>query len=146
MLKILIRILFILTLARPSGALADLVLIANAQIDTDNISQEEAINIYMGRLRQFPSGAAAKPLDLPPSGTEKAHFYRFLINKDLSDVEAYWARLVFSGRTSPPRTVGSSKEVLELVAGDRSVIGYMDRAQMDKRVKVILELQPKGRL
>ncbi len=146
MLKILIRTLFILTLARPSGALADLVLIANAQIDADNISQEEAINIYMGRLRQFPSGVAAKPLDLPPSGTEKANFYHFLINKNLSDIEAYWARLVFSGRTSPPRTVGSSKEMLELVAGDRSAIGYMDRTQMDKRVKVILELQPKGRL
>jgi hypothetical protein len=128
----------------PIVARAELVLIANVAIAEASISREQAVNIYMGRLRRFPSGAAAQPLDLPPDSTEKALFYHLLINKDLSDIEAYWARLVFSGRASPPRTVGSLKEVVERVALEPNVIGYVDRALVDKRVKIIMELQAEG--
>ncbi|MFI3156304.1 MAG: hypothetical protein QX199_09110 [Methylococcaceae bacterium] len=144
MLNILFRLLFLLIMARIGTARADLVLIANAAIAENTISREEAINIYMGRLRRFPSGAAAQPLDLPPGGSEKALFYRLLVNKELSDIDAYWARLVFSGRASPPRTVGSLNEVVEHVAKEPNVIGYIDRSLVDKRVKIILELPSKG--
>jgi hypothetical protein len=144
MLKIMPRLLFLLMLTCPAAAQADLVLIANAAIADASISREEAVNIYMGRLRRFPSGAAAQPLDLPPDGTGKALFYQLLVNKNLSDVEAYWARLVFSGRTLPPRTVGGSPEVVKYVARDRSAIGYVDRSQVDNSVKIILELPAAG--
>lgn len=144
MLKILFKLLFLLTIAWTGTAHADLVLIANAAIAETSISREEAVNIYMGRLRRFPSGTAAQPLDLPPDGAEKALFYRLLVNKDLSDINAYWARLVFSGRTSPPHTLYSQDEVVERVAKEPNVIGYIDRAYVDKRVKIILELPSTG--
>ncbi len=144
MLKILFRLLFLLTMMRTGIAQADLVLITNAGTAVDNLSREEAVNIYMGRLRRFPSGEAAHPLDLPPSATEKALFYRLLVNKELSDINAYWARLVFSGRASPPRTVGSVAEAIEHVAKEPNVIGYVDRSLVDNRVKIILELSSKG--
>lgn len=130
-----------LVLARPGvAAAADLVLIANAELALNSLSRQEAINIYMGRLRQFPFGEAAQPLDLPAEGGDKALFYHLLINKGLSEVEAYWARVVFSGRASPPDTVGKPQDVVEQVARDRNTIGYVDRAYLDKRVKVILDL------
>ncbi|MGZ4953884.1 MAG: hypothetical protein ACXV8Q_02135 [Methylobacter sp.] len=144
MSKILFSLLFLLMNAWTGSAQADLVLIANAAIAEDTISREEAINIYMGRLRRFPSGASAQPLDLPANGTEKALFYRLLVNKGLSDIDAYWARLVFSGRASPPHTVGSPQEMLERVARETNVIGYVDRAFVDKRVRVIMELPSTG--
>ena len=144
MLKILFRLLFLLMMAWTGIAPADLVLIANAGTAVNNISREEAANIYMGRLRRFPSGATAQPLDLPSDSTEKSLFYHLLINKDLSDVEAYWARLIFSGRVSPPRTVVSLKEVVENVAREPNVIGYVDRSIVDNRVRIIMELQAEG--
>lgn len=144
MSKILFSLLFLLMIAWTGSAQADLVLIANPAIAENTISREEAINIYMGRLRRFPSGASAQPLDLPANGTEKALFYRLLVNKELSDIDAYWARLVFSGRASPPHTVGSLQEMLERVAGETNVIGYVDRAFVDKRVRVIMELPSTG--
>ena len=144
MLKTLLGLLFFLMMAWSGIVQADLVLIANAAIAENTISREEAINIYMGRLRRFPSGGAAQPLDLPPGGAEKALFYRLLVNKDLSDIDAYWARLVFSGRAAPPRTVGSLAEAIERVAKEPHVIAYIDRTLVDKRVKIILELPSKG--
>ncbi|MGZ5007373.1 MAG: hypothetical protein ACXWFI_06365 [Methylobacter sp.] len=144
MLKILFRLPLLLTLAWTLTARADLVLIANPESAVDSLSRDEVINIYMGRLRRFPSGAAAQPLDLPSGEPEKALFYRLLVNKDLSDIEAYWARLVFSGRASPPRTIGSQKEAVERVAKEPNVIAYIDRALVDKRVRIIMEFQAKG--
>ncbi len=144
MLKSLFRLLFVLLMAWTGVAQAELVLIANAKIAEGSISREEAINIYMGRLRRFPSGTAAQPLDLPSNGIEKALFYRLLVNKDLSDIDAYWARLVFSGRASSPRTLGSPKEVVERVAKETNAIGYVDRTFVDKRVRIIMELQSEG--
>lgn len=144
MLKILFRLPLLLIMLWTGIAQADLVLIASAGTAVDNLSREQAVNIYMGRLRKFPSGEAAHPLDLPSSETEKALFYRLLVNKELYDIDAYWARLVFSGRASPPRKVGSPSEVIEHVAREPNVIGYVDRSLVDNRVKIIMELSSKG--
>jgi len=139
--KVPFRLLSFLMLIGAEAAPADLVLIANAKILVNKISREEAVNIYMGRFRRLPSGAVVQPLDLPPDRAEKALFYHLLVNKDMADIDAYWARLVFSGRASPPCTVSDLKTVVDNVARDPSVIGYVDRSFTDKRVKVILELQ-----
>ncbi|ASF47629.1 hypothetical protein CEK71_17025 [Methylovulum psychrotolerans] len=142
--KLLAFPLLVLMLVWVNTAPADMVLIANAKISVASISREEVINIYMGRLRQMPSGAAAQPLDLPSDSEEKALFYRLLVNKEMADIDSYWARLIFSGRASPPRGVADQKAVLESVASDPNTIGYVERSVADKRVKIILELQPKG--
>ncbi|MDO9105738.1 MAG: hypothetical protein Q7U57_12360 [Methylovulum sp.] len=144
MLKRLSRLLILVTLAWCQVATAELVLIANAAIHDAGISREQAVNIYMGRLRRFPSGAAAVPLDLPADGTEKALFYRLLLNKSLSDIGAYWARLLFSGRTAPPHTVGSPPDVVNYVAANPNAVGYVDRSVVDSRVKIMLELPVPG--
>lgn len=127
-------------------ATADLAVIVNAQVAANVITREEVVNIYMGRLRRFSSGEAALPVDMPSALPEKALFYRLLVNKSLSDIDAYWARLVFSGRTSPPAVVGDSAEMLERVALNPNAIGYADslvlqqRQASDKRIKVLLHL------
>ena len=91
----------------------------------------------MGRLRRFSTGESVQPVD----GPGKAHFYRFLVNKDLADINAYWARLVFSGRTSPPRTFDQTLAVLDYVSENPDAIGYVERTELNPNVKVILEME-----
>ena len=123
-------------------ARADPVLIVHPASGVDRLEVEQIINIYMGRLRQFPQGGAAIPLDLPGDHPGKARFYELLLGKNLAEVNAYWARLVFSGRTQPPRELLSEEEVLEQVARNRRAIGYVDRSKVDKRVRIVRELAP----
>lgn len=130
-------VLLLISLFLPISVLADLVLIAHLQAPVNSISRDEAINIYMGRLRRFPTGEAVQPLD----GPAKAGFYRLLVNKELADINAYWARLVFSGRTSPPRSFEQSQAVLDYVSANPDAIGYVERAELNSKVKVILELE-----
>lgn len=127
----------LLMLFLPINAIADLVLIAHLHAPVNTISRDEAINIYMGRLRRFPAGESVQPVD----GPDKAQFYRLLVNKELADIHTYWARLVFSGRTSPPRSFDQSSAVVDYVATNPDAIGYVQRAELNPKVKVILDME-----
>ncbi|MDP2752382.1 MAG: hypothetical protein Q8O31_07255, partial [Rhodocyclaceae bacterium] len=100
----------------------------------------EVVNLFFGRHRQLPSGIPAIPLDQPSTSQERATFYAMLVGKNISEINAYWARLVFSGRMQPPRQTINSAELLSLVRDNRGAVGYIDRPKTDSRVKVVFEL------
>lgn len=138
------RLLFALCLALPpgAGARADLVVVVNAKSGVESLSLDEAVNIFMGRYRQLPSGLAALPVDQPEGQPEKARFYHLLVNKSLSEINAYWARLIFSGKTSPPHQARSTAEVLDWLGRQRGAVAYLERSQVDPRFRIVLELEP----
>jgi ABC-type phosphate transport system substrate-binding protein len=118
----------------------DLVIIVNPQSGVTTLTRQEAINIFTGRYRTLPSGLVAFPIDVQGRNGERKGFYKNLLNKDLAMIDAYWARLVFSGQTSPPLQVADSATAVQLVAGNRSAIAYVDRRAIGPQVKVVLEL------
>lgn len=131
-------VLFLTLLAPP--ALADMVLVANPRSGVERLKHDEVVNIYLGRYRRLPSGLTAEPLDQPAESEMKARFYRQLVGKSLAEINAYWARLVFSGKTLPPLAVASSDEALAQVAARHGALAYIERAKADKRVLVVYEL------
>ncbi len=120
----------------------DIVVVVNPQSGIDKLTRTEVINIYMGRYRQLPSGISAKPIDLPANHPNKVIFYHLLVNKNLSEINSYWARLTFSGRTSPPIEAKSNEEALKFISRTPGAIGYMDRSKIDARVVLVYELGP----
>ncbi len=125
-----------------TAARADLVVVVNARSNVDALTRDQVTNIFLGRYRLLPSGMTAMPIDQPAGQTEKARFYRLLVNKDLTEIDAYWARLVFSGKTPPPRQADTPKAVVQWLAHERSAIGYMERAQADSRFNIVFSLEP----
>ena len=121
-------------------AATDLVVIANPTSGVDRMSRDEVTAIFMGRAKKLPSGITALPIDQTASGPDKARFYGELINKELSEVNSYWARLIFSGQGSPPRQADNSAEVLDIVSSNKGAIGYVPRSLADKRGRIVLDL------
>jgi ABC-type phosphate transport system substrate-binding protein len=129
-------------LSLPTLACAgDLVVIVSADSGVEKLSREEVVNIFMGRYRKLPNGAVAIPLDVEGESAERADFYQKLLGKSLAEVNAYWARLVFSGRTTAPVAVATQREVLDRVVRDPNAIGYVERRNLNKNVKVVYELK-----
>lgn len=122
-------------------ARADVLVIVNPKSGVDRLTHDEVVNIFLGRFRQLPSGLTALPADLPAQSSDRASFYRLLVNKDVDEISAYWARLIFSGRTTPPRQTRGNDEMLRFVAETQGAIGYIERARVDGRVKVVFEFQ-----
>lgn len=119
-----------------------MVVVVDAKSGVESLTQDQVINIFMGRHRKLPNGVAALPIDQPLAGGWRAAFYRKLVDKDLADINAYWARLYFSGKTRPPVQASSASEVLSYVLGNPGGVGYLDRTQTDARVKIVLSLTP----
>ncbi len=121
---------------------AQLAVIVNPQSGVEQLSKAQVVNIFLGSHREFPTGIAAKPIDLGATAPEKAQFYRALVNRDLDQMAAYWSRLVFSGSTVPPVQANSWQDVLQMVANNRAAIGYVDVKYVDPaRVKVVFTVQ-----
>ncbi len=130
----------LLCLAVSPAPAGELVVVVNARSGVDRLSREEVVNIFMGRYRVLPSGVTAWPIDQPAALPARALFYRKLVDKDLSEINAYWARLVFSGKTSPPRQARRQGEVVDWVASHVGAVGYLDSDLVDARMQIVLPL------
>ncbi len=119
---------------------AEIVVVVDAHSGVTQLTQDQVINIYLGRHRKLPNGIAAQPIDQPASESLRADFYRKLVDKEPSEINAYWARLHFSGKTSPPVQAHSANDVLKHVIEKPGGIGYLDRSQADARVRIVLAL------
>lgn len=133
-------VLAALFLALLNGSVASasgLVVIANPDSGLEKLSREEVVQYFMGRLKKLPAGGSVSILDVQPL---RAEFYRVLLGKDVAEINAYWARLKFSGQTSPPLQLDADSAALERVARDKTAITYIDEHRVDKRVRVVLKL------
>jgi ABC-type phosphate transport system substrate-binding protein len=139
MLRALLIALLPIASALPVAA-ADWVLVAHPKAGITRLTQDEVTNIYLGRYRRFASGVTAEPIDQAGDATLKADFYRQLVGKSLAEINAYWARLVFSGKTQPPRVVANSDEALQRVARAPGALAYVERAKADSRVMIVFEM------
>jgi len=137
----MMRLLRILTLLLGIGlvcsARAEIVVVVNAANPIESFSRRELVDLYMGRTQHFPDGSLVLRLDLPPDSQVRSDFYRGLVNKSVAEVNAYWAKLLFTGRASPPQVMDNSQNVLKAVRENKNAVGYVDSKDVDASVKVV---------
>jgi len=137
-LHALLAVLLLAATAWPAVA-ADWVVVANPKAGITRLTQDEVTNIYLGRYRRLASGLTAEPIDQPADSALRGRFYRQLVDKNLAEINAYWSRLVFSGKTRPPRVASSSEEALQRVLLHPDALAYVDRGTVDARVIVVFD-------
>jgi ABC-type phosphate transport system substrate-binding protein len=77
-------------------------------------------------------------LDPLEGGAAREAFYSQVAGKSASQVKAAWSRLMFSGKGTPPKELGSSAEVKKMIASNPNAIGYIEKSAVDGSVKVLL--------
>ncbi len=127
-------------LALPAMAAGELVVVVNPESGVTKMSRDEVISVFMGKARKLPSGVTALPIDQMATTHLKAIFYRELINKELAEINSYWARLIFSGQGTPPRQAETVDEVIEIVATNKGAVGYIPREAVTRNLRVVADL------
>ena len=130
----------ILGLSLLQTAKADVYVIVNSNNPVQSMSQKDVLDLFMGRRKSFSSGRFAQTLDMPKESEDKAHFYKLLTDMDMSQINSYWARLIFSGQTLPPKVLDSEHAMLENIRKNVDAIGYVQSQPDDKNVRVVLVL------
>jgi len=120
---------------------AEPVVITNTKNTISALSKEDVIGLFMGRYSSFPNNQSAIPLDHQPNSALRNEFYILLTNKTASQINAYWARLIFSGRATPPGAPGDKEVILSAVRKNIKAISYIDNKDVDDTVKVVYRFQ-----
>ncbi len=101
------------------------------------LSETEISRIFLGKMKSFPSGGQAIPINQTEGTSTRGDFEGKVLNKSASQIKAYWSKLVFTGKGTPPREVGGNADIVNLVKDNPNIIGYIDESAVTGDVKVI---------
>jgi len=124
----------------PVQVAADIVVIVNPSSEITQLTRRQVIDVYMGRAFIMSNGRRLQPYDNAEETAIRETFYHQLIGKTLASVNAYWARLLFAGRASPPRRLAGSAAMLKRIEENPNAIGYVDTKDLNAHVNVVFRL------
>jgi ABC-type phosphate transport system substrate-binding protein len=116
-------------------ASAEIVVVVNPKHAATAMTAEEVSAIYLGKNPAFA------PVDLPEASAPRSEFCAKVLGKDSAQLKAIWARLIFTGKTQPPRQVDSSTAAVRLVASNDKGIAYVEKSAVDATVKTVLTIK-----
>lgn len=121
--------------------------IVNQQTELTELDQKQVMSIFLGRARNFPTGSKAKPFDHKKDSSIREFFFESLTGKQLSDIDAYWARLSYSGRAFPPKSFDSVNDILEEVSRNKNAISYVNGKSPEELLErgIVIVYSIKGR-
>lgn len=102
-----------------------------------SIDQSSIARIFLGKMKSFPGAGQAVPLNQSESNAATAEFNSKVLKKSGSQLKAYWSKLVFTGKGTPPKAIVSDAEVIKLVSTNPNMIGYVDSSAVTENVKVV---------
>ena len=136
-MKPYIALFIILMTVSADYLLADIYVVVNKENTIELLDKKEVVDLYMGRTAFFKTGSRVLAVDVALGSRIRSDFYRELIHKSVAEVQAYWARLLFTGRATPPFQIETDAEVIEFVKDNASAIGYVSESALDDGVKVV---------
>lgn len=99
--------------------------IVNPEANVSTLDDKQVMSLFLGRARGFPNGQLAKPFDYDMADAIRADFFEHLTGKQISDIDAYWARLSYSGRAFPPKSLKDREAIIAEVARNKQAISYV---------------------
>ncbi|OYO29334.1 phosphate ABC transporter substrate-binding protein [Janthinobacterium sp. PC23-8] len=122
-------------------AWAEAVVIVSARSAATALTEEQASDIFLGKINALPGGGMAVPVDQSEGSAVRSQFYTKVSSKTSAQMKAYWSKQIFSGKGQAPKEVGDSAAVKALVAANPNIVGYVDRDAVDATVKVLLSIK-----
>ncbi|MCW8876251.1 MAG: hypothetical protein OQK04_16695 [Kangiellaceae bacterium] len=120
----------------PQLCFAEVAIIVHPSNDI-SLTPDKVSRIFLGKDKSFPGGKKAVPINQKDAQSVTKEFNQKVIGKSSSQIRAYWSKIVFTGKGSPPKEVTSDAEVLNLISSDPNLIGYIDASKVSGGVKVI---------
>ena len=120
------------------AVLADVVVVVSSNSPVVELSKNQLEDIFLYKVKRFPDGREAVPIDLAEGTVTRDEFYARFTGKSPAQIRAHWSKIIFTGRGLPPKAVLNSSEVKELIVENPNAIGYIEQSEVDSRVRVLL--------
>lgn len=132
----LLKLLVIVVWLTPPSTLAEeskepWLVVVHSNTGLSKLSKQQVKGLFLGRSLFLPSGKRVKVFDFPVNSEARADFYRILTGKNIADIDAYWARIRYSGRASPPQALDSADEIIQAVQNIEGAVAYLPASFKD---------------
>ncbi len=119
-----------------SYAIADVAVVVHPTNDS-TFDEGTIKKIFLGKTKSYTNGRSA--ILISPSNTDIAveEFNSKVLGKSNSQVKAYWSKILFTGKGTPPQEMDSNGAVISSVASNPDAIGYVDASAVTSDVKVV---------
>ena len=118
------------------SAWADISVVVNPA-NTNAVSTDDLNRLFLGRASSFADGSKATPLNMAEGQAARDEFDNKVLSRSSAQLKAYWSKLVFTGKGTPPKELADDAAVKAAVAADSSAIGYISSTSVDGSVKVV---------
>ncbi len=131
------RLLSLALLLMSPCVFAELYIVVSDRSELESITKEQVAGLYLGRSR----GKLSRRITiLERNGEVRESFYEEISDLSLSQVNAHWAKLKFSGRVRAPLVMKSEEELIKRLLRDKSALGYVRNKPSHSKLKVILTI------
>lgn len=121
------------------SAQAQVAVIVAPQARPTSLPLAELAQIYR-RQKLFVADARVQPINLPANHPLRRWFSQQVLGQMPEEMDDYWRDLYFNG-VLPPFVLGSEEAVIRFVAATPNAIGYVSHCAVDKRVRVLMQLE-----
>jgi ABC-type phosphate transport system substrate-binding protein len=110
--------------------------IANSSVGASSVSADELKSVFLQDKNSLADGSHAEPV-LQKGGAAHEDFLKQYLDKNDSALQTYYRSLVFTGKGSMPKTLGSDAEMVAYVAKTKGAIGYVSAGAATEGVKTL---------
>lgn len=118
----------------------EIVVVGHPELPIKTLKNSDIPHLFLGKNPRFPDGSRAIPIEYSKSG-QKAYFYQKVLGKTLSQLKAYWASLMFTGKGRPPKQLSNVNAVLGYIAANPDAVSYLKSDEIDNRVKILYRIK-----
>ena len=128
--------LSIISLLTMNQAFAEVAIVVHPSNES-NFDKSTIKRIFLGKAKSFSNGRSAILLSASPKDPVTEEFNKKVIGKSSNQVNAYWSKMIFTGKGTPPQEMASTDEILSAISANPDAIGYMDASAATSAVKVV---------
>ncbi|ATC94030.1 phosphate ABC transporter substrate-binding protein [Pseudoalteromonas tunicata] len=130
------KLISVFLLSSSLNVMAEVAVVVHPS-STVTLDQDEIAKIYLGKTKSFANGNKIDIASLGDGDPITSEFNEKVLKKSSSQVNAYWSKLVFTGKGTPPQKVDNSAAMINFVASTENAIGFIDANKVTDGVKVI---------
>ena len=103
---------------------SEVKVIANPSVGASSVSTDELQRVFLLTKNALDDGSHVEPVVTKGGATHDAFLKEYLSKSDAA-LQTYYRSLVFTGKASMPKTLGSEADVVAYVAKTKGAIGYV---------------------
>jgi len=105
--------------------------------NTSTFNKGNIKKIFLGKTKSFNNGRVAILLSPNQDDPTRKDFNKKVLNKSNNQVNAYWSKMIFTGKGVPPQEMASASEIISAIAANKDAISYIDSTAVTSAVKVV---------